>query len=466
MSTLVCSDRTRAVLGLLMLYLGKSSGIIVNLIFIPFYSQALGREQFGSVAVILSLQALLMTLDLGMSTLIGRDVAAAEFTPAKLLHQLFCAEFGLVLFYGLLSLVVGVLILCGFKLGVDWLTVPVSVVLFMLLVLQNLHYSAIIARRAYTVASALQLVGNLTRACGTAIVISTVSPTLLAFVLTQAIGAALQAIATRYLCQRELRNDPSWAPTVPNEGLWSGTRDLFLRARPLALLSASGAAVMQLDKPIISVFMSTASVAPYFLAMTYCMVPLSILAGPVAQFFQPLVLNSVSAVDTARASRVMRRFTIALLCITLLPSAGLYLLREPLIGVWLHQGPLVHDTLLYSLILLPGLAIGALGFIPFTLLLATRDYRFQALMSASMTILTLLAATIASSQQSVWAVCIVYSTYHTASTVLLWVRAATKPGVRELARSSAAQAALAVLVIAFAIFAIDSTSNAGKYFSQ
>lgn len=459
MNVLGDSSRGRAIFGILMLYLGKASGIIVNLLFLPLYSQALGPEGFGSVAVILSLQALLMMLDLGMSTLIGRDVASAEFTPTKLVHQLFCAELGLVMFYSALSLIVGALILVGLKFGVDWRTILASVVLFMLLVLQNLHYSAIVARRAYTAASALQLVGNLTRAGGTALVLTMVSPTLFAFVLTQIAGAALQTIATRYLCLREFRRDPRWAPSFPKERLWSSTRALFRRARPLALLSASGALVTQLDKPIISVFISAASVAPYYLAMTYCMVPMAILAGPVAQFFQPLVLNAVSAGNAVRASLMMRRYTVVLLCITLLPSAGLYLLRQPLIGVWLHNGPLVDETLQYTLILLPGLAIGALGFLPYTLLLATSDFRFQALMSVSMTILTLLAATIASSLQLVWAVCTIYAIYHAASTVLLWVRAAAKPEVRELARSSAALAAVVFSIIAIATLVIDASIN-------
>lgn len=459
MKALGLSGRSRAVFGILMLYLGKASGIIVNLVFIPLYSHTLGPDGFGSVAVILSLQALLMTLDLGMSTLISRDVAAAELTPAKLLHQLFCAELGLVLFYGALTLAIGISVLAGLSLSVDWRIVLASVILFMLLVLQNLHYTAIVARRAYTVASTLQLVGNLTRAGATAIVITSLSPTLLAFVVTQALAAALQLMATRHLCLREFRNDPGWVPSLPIGRLWLDTRTLFHRAHALALLSAAGAAVTQLDKPIISIFMTPASVAPYYLAMTYSMVPMSILAGPVAQFFQPLVVNAISAGDTTRADRVTRSFTLALLCITLLPSAALYLLRQPLTETWLHHGPLVNDTLYYSRILLPGLAIGALGFIPFTLLLATSDYRFQAKMSIIMTVLTLLAATIASTQHSVWSICIIYALYHTASTTLLWIRAAMKPVVRNLALSSAALTALALIAVASTTLVIDASST-------
>ena len=262
MKALGLPDRGRAVFSILMLYLGKASGIIVNLIFIPFYSHTLGPEGFGSVAVILSLQALLMTLDLGMSTLIGRDVAAAELTPAKLLHQLFCAEFGLVLFYCGLTFATSITVLTGIAPTGDWRVVLASVVLFMLLVLQNLHYTAIVARRAYTIASALQLAGNLTRAGATAIVLTFLSPTLFAFVVTQALGAALQLLVTRHLCIQDFHKDPNWIPPTRVAQLWLDTRKLFHRARPLALLSASGAAVTQLDKPIISIFSPAASVAP------------------------------------------------------------------------------------------------------------------------------------------------------------------------------------------------------------
>lgn len=449
--------RGRAVFSMLMLYAGKASGIVVNLVFIPLYSRVLSPEEFGSVAVILSLQALLMMLDLGMSSVNGRDIAAAEFTPNQLLRQLFCAELGLVAFYGVLLISVGALMAAGLDLGVGWPAVLTSVALFMLLVLQNLHYTAIVSRRAYTAASALQLVGNLTRAGATAIVLTAMSATLLAFVLTQAAIAALQLIATRYMCHREFLGDPHWVSSPPKETLWADIQKLFRHARPLALLSASGAAVTQLDKPIISVFISTATVAPYYLAMTFCMVPMAILAGPIAQFFQPLVLNAVSSGNSARASYVIRLFTAALIGITLLPSAGIYLLSEPLISAWLHHGPLVNDTIQYSRLLLPGLIIGSLGFIPYTLLLAARDYRFQVVLSSVMTMLTLLAVAIAASLQSVWLVCVIYAIYHAGSTILLWIRAAMKPEISKLARSSGFLAVSSLFIIALVMIALDAS---------
>lgn len=444
-------SRGRGAFAMLMLYAGKASGVIVNLIFIPLYSRTLGPNEFGSVAVILSLQALLMMLDMGMSTLMGRDIAAAEATPGRLLYQLTCAEFGLTVFYGTLVLIVGLTIWTGVGPNISWMVTMGSLILFALLVLQNLNYSAILARRAYVAASALQLVGNLARAGATAIVLTEMSASLLAFVLAQVTVAAMQVLITRNLCRREFKNDPQWMPSAYGGGLLRGAVDIFRRGRSLALLSAAGAAVTQLDKPIISLFMTPASVAPYYLATTYCMVPMAILAGPVAQYFQPQVLNLLAAGDNVRASVVTRTFTVLLLGITLIPSAALYLLRQPLIELWLHGGQMVESTVQYTTFLLPGLAVGSLGFIPYTLLLAVRDYQFQARLSAGMTLLTLIAVSIAASHRSVFSVCIIYAAYHAGSTILLWARATTRPQVGNAARSSATLSTLIILPLAAAL---------------
>jgi O-antigen/teichoic acid export membrane protein len=429
--------RDRMAISMLMLYAGKTSGIVINLIFVPIYSLKLGSEAFGLVAIILSLQALLLMLDLGMSTLIGRDIAANEYSPGELLRQVFSAELGLAFLYGALMLVVTMLTLAGVRFGTEDFIAPALVVLFALLVLQNLYYSAIIARRAYTSASALQLVGNLVRAGGTAVVLTYFSPTLGAFVASQLIGALLQFVVARRLCIREFKSDPLHQEPLTHASIWQCTLALLRRAKPVALLSAAGAAVTQLDKPIISLFMTPTSVAPYFLAMTYCMVPMALLAGPVAQFFQPMVINAVSAGDVKRSSYVVRMFTATLLAITLLPSAAMYLFDDLLVGKWLHQGPLVKSTLDYIQVLLPGLTIGALGYLPYSLLLVSRDYKFMAMLSTVMTAVTLLVAALAASEQSVRLVCATYATYHAASTMLQWIRAFNMPQIREHARSSA-----------------------------
>ena len=447
----------RTVFSIFMLYAGKTSGIVVNLVFLPIYSFALGPDGFGFVAVILSLQALLLMMDLGMSTIVGRDISANEYPPIELVRQLFSAELGLVLLYGALFLVVGTLVLANIRFGMGPFIPLALVVLFALLVLQNLHYSAIVARRAYIASSTLQFVGNLARAGGTAVVLTYISPTLVAFVASQLLGALLQFVAARNLCIREFKIDVYDQRLVTLQSLWHSAFALMRRARPVALLSVAGAAVTQLDKPIISIFLGPSSVAPYFLAMTYCMVPVAVLAGPVAQFFQPLVINAVSTGDDKRALHVMRIYTLALLTITLLPSAVMYVFSDLFVGLWLKHGPLVESTQVYIKILMPGLAIGALGYLPYSLLLVAKDYKFMAILSTIMTAVTLLATTVAAANGSVWLVCAVYVTYHVGSTVLQWVRTLSdKQQIKKLARYSVKLSLYILLIICTLLIIIKS----------
>lgn len=429
-------QRIYTLLSMSMLYAGKTSGVIVNLIFLPIYSQVLGSEVFGIVAVILSLQALLLMLDLGMSTVVSRDVAANEFTADRILNQIYSAELGLILFYCTLMFLILILELTGFSFGINPLIPPALIILFMLLVLQNFHYNVIIARRDYTTASTLQFTGNLARAIGTAFVLIYISSTLGAFVAIQIAVVTLQLFASRHLSVEKYKRFSADWQIKKIDSLRKSSIELLRRARPVALLSAAGAAVTQLDKPIISFFMSSADVAAYFLAMTYCLVPMAVLAGPVAQFFQPLIINALSSNNEKAIIIITKKFTITLLMTTLLPSTIMYLLSDSLVEIWLRRGPLVETTVEYIRIILPGIAIGALGYLPYSLLIAIRDYKFMAILSVSMTVITLFATTIAALHKSVWLICAVYATYHIFSTFIQWARALSKKQTQGAAATS------------------------------
>ena len=90
----------------------------------------------------------------------------------------------------------------------------------------------------------------------------------------------------------------------------------------------------------------------------------------------------------------------------------------------------------YVGILLPGFTIGALGFIPYSLLISVKDFKFQAVLSGAMTVITLAAAASSAMLQSVEGVCFVYASYHTLSTLLSWVRTMYLPTAKELGRIS------------------------------
>ena len=88
---------------------------------------------------------------------------------------------------------------------------------------------------------------------------------------------------------------------------------LIKQGRPIILFTAAGAAVTQLDKPLVSAFSSAASVAPYFLATTLCTLPIALLAGPLSQYFQPKILIAIESNLHQAARQQLQRFVLLLL---------------------------------------------------------------------------------------------------------------------------------------------------------
>ncbi|TBN43361.1 lipopolysaccharide biosynthesis protein [Pseudomonas sp. BGI-2] len=425
--------RNAAIGNMLMLYAGKTSSLLVAFVFLPLYNRLLGPEQFGVVAVILSLQALLVMMDLGMSTLVGREVAVASSRESSCIKLIRTAELSLSVFYAIILFGALLASNLGWFIGTGSVVISGVVLLFLLLVLQNLYYSLLIANRDYAVGSFVQVIGVAARACATAYVLSFHSASLQAFIITQLIFGFIHWWVSRIYCMKKISENESSDPELQ----WPKFSDALALTRAgsaLVLFSAAGAAVTQLDKPIISMFVSAASVSPYYLASLLCMTPISILASPVSQYFQPLFLKEAVNGFSASAKQLTGRFVYSIFLVTALPTLVLWWFRAPIIDIWVGES---GDNVIlsrYVEILLPGLAVGALGFVPYNLLVFAKDFRFQAIFSACLTIITLCLVTFAAKKQNVEAICIIYSLYHAFSTLGSWCRAIILPETRPYAR--------------------------------
>lgn len=429
-------------LNMLVLFVGKTAGLLVGLLFLPMYHRLLGPDQFGVVAVVLSLQALLTMMDLGMSTMVSRE-AAVSSSLANVHRLLLTAEGSLSGFYLFLASAVWLASAAGLFSRVGYLAVTACIVLFWALVLQNLYFSVLLAKRSYASASITQIIGSLLRAFASAYVLAFVSATLDAFLITQALLAIVHAVVTRHFCSKLLQAGSTRANARPS---WRECAGLARQGSALIVFSAAGAAVTQLDKPIVSALVSAAELAPYFLATTVCMVPISVLAGPVSQFCQPRVLAAIGEGRDEQALSAVRQFVWLILLATCVPAVLLWLARGPLMSLWLGSGANADAVAAYVAILLPGFAIGALGFLPYALLVAAKDYRFQALSSMTLTLVTLGVATLAAWNGSVYAVCWIYAIYHVSSTAISWMRSAMLPTVGVAAKYSLGVAVKAIAV--------------------
>jgi O-antigen/teichoic acid export membrane protein len=408
----------RRLLDLGLLYASKSGGVIVGVFVLPWYQRLLGADAFGVVALILSLQAFLLMMDLGTSTLVGRDVAITKNARDHLPTWRAAVSLLHIVYSGLLILAIAVNIFLDASLPT--LQVVLCSVLFWALTVQNVGQSALLARRQYAFAGSVQVVSVLGRAAITIFALTHFSAELETFLLAQAFTAVAQMMVTSWFCRQALAQEN---PTFDIKTLFSQIVGIARRGAPLVLFGLSGAAVLQLDKVIIPMIVSPAALTPYFLASALCLTPISVLAGPVNQYFFPSIIESINSQDAEQTIKRLKRLIVVICAVVSIPSVILWLGRESIVNMWLNHEPIASEVVRYVEILLPGIALGALGYVPYNILIAHEDYRAHALLSAGMTVLTIAATALAAAFGSILLICWIYASYHALSGVMTWWRA-------------------------------------------
>jgi len=407
----------RAALDLLMLYMSKGGTILFGVLILPQFSRLLGSQQFGIVASVFALQSLLLVLDLGMATIVARELASAHTSEQD--HRIVWIRSRkiIVAFYAALTLA-GLVIVGVAPLQLSLPEVLLALALFFILTVQNVGQAVLLARRQYLKAGAIQFLGVTFRGVGTLAAIRYVSADLTTFLTCQVLCAAVHMIITdkacrTALCSPGLDQDPT---------SWRHCAAMAAKGRSLMVYGLAGAAVMQLDKVIISYFSSPSSTTHYYLATSLCLTPLSVFAGPVSQYFQPRVIKAITEERQTLIEKEIAPFVRIITLVTIIPTALLWLARKPLITLWLRDTTHLGLVSAYCAVLLPGIAVGALSYVPYTILIAKQDFHFQSVASAILSTLTLALATIAALFGSIMSVCWIYAAYHTVSTLVSWAR--------------------------------------------
>ncbi|WP_027469011.1 lipopolysaccharide biosynthesis protein [Deefgea rivuli] len=411
--------RRKGLVDLAMLFFSKAGGVLVGIIFLPLYSHLLGVDQFSILVVILSIQALLLMLDFGMATIVGRELAI-ESEPIEKIKTYFSS----IAFLSLIYIVVTILyfIVHGFfgylnEIAVE--SVLLAFTLFLTSVLQNVITTALIAVQKYKSVSAIQAISVLIKAICTLLVLKYITPSVDGFLIVHcSLGILHVLILHRVFIGINTFKDCRRRKKIT----LAEVKKVAVSGRPLFMFGVAGALALQADKLIISRYMSAAEVSAYFFAMTFCMTPLAILGGPIAQYFQPKIVSAVTQVKNEEIRHLVKYFVFAMLGVILSISLFLLFFRDEILHFWLRSFPFVPLVSKYVAILMPGLAIGALGFIPFVFLTSIQDFNFQARLSVLLTVTLIFCIFIGSWFNRLDFVCASYAIYHSCSTILSWGR--------------------------------------------
>ena len=408
----------RASFDILALFAGRLGGLLVNLLFLPLYDAALGPVVFGAVSIVLAVQAFFLMFDFGLATLLGADLASAGQDAAARQR---CAGIWRrsKIAVGLASVVAGVAAMAvsgAFGTG-DGVVRPTDFLLAALLVaamlLINAGQAALIADGRIRLASALQVGGAIGRSVAAMMAIHLLEPSLQSFLLGQLAILALHGLLMDGIVCRMLGRP------LLHAGDDGGFLDLWRRVRMLMAYGLAGALAMQIDKPLVAHYFSLEMAGRWFLAVTYSLTPIALLAGPLHQFFFPRV---VQARDLPSALlETSQQFQVATVLAVAAPCLFLAWMAPDIVSLWLRHSP--DSDLVASLAapLVLAAGFGAMGYLPTAFLIGTGRRRFAAVLSWVMLPYVAVGLAAAGHAGSIRGFQLVYCLFHVSSCLAQWL---------------------------------------------
>ncbi|MDI3361449.1 oligosaccharide flippase family protein [Lelliottia sp. V89_10] len=372
-----------------MLYFGKVGALVVGFFLMPVYSLILGPTQFSSVAFILSLVNAAVTLDFGMSTIIGRDSSDHSIHKDKNYNQYIASLMLVTSFYSLIFLIT----LLYNDLFSNQINIRIqffSLVLILSSLIQNISISYLNGIKEFRVSGGMLFLSVIARGMISYLVIKYYNDSVIAFMFTQAVISFFFAIIFIALPSLLFKRN-----YIDNEGYTCSLRTassallvlpLARKGLPLLFMGVSATLVMQLDKIVLAHFAPAATLSAYYLAFTFSTIPILAVAGPIKQYFQPYIVSHLSQGNEKFRDYSLKLFW-CLIIFVAVPSAIGYPFLKTIISIWLGNNILIDDVVSFSLILLPAFALGAISYFPSVLLIVAEDYKFQSVFAIITSIL-------------------------------------------------------------------------------
>jgi len=315
----------------------------LSLLLIPVYLRLLGPQQWGLVAVCMTVQAVWGLLDAGLGQIMPRDVARAQGDRAALarIYRLYASAYGVL---GLAGFILGQLAvdwLAGTWLQADGLARGQIEWALRLVLLQFLFQFANQAATGYWSGSEQQALLNVRQCVFTTLKHAT-ALTGVAFWRTDALG---------YLAGFVLWSMVEWAWNrravwrqlgCPGAGGVRGA-ELLLLARQAGALAVGvliGILLSQMDRLVLSRIVDVTAFGRYVI-VTQLGFALLQLQYPLMRAYFPRVVRDD---EQGAPARSLRQLGLALLVLCALPCAGLALFAPWLLQLWLGDPQVVLDV--------------------------------------------------------------------------------------------------------------------------
>ncbi len=352
-------------------YIGQFWSAVMTVGFVPIYVAKLGPEAFGLIGVLTTLQACFTLLDLGMSPVIGREMAryaGGQHGPLQILSLLRSIEV-LALALGLAALII--VYAASSWIATNWLN-PVDLepdaiaslltVMGAIVGLRMLEsvYRAVLTGLQHNVDLNIGIVIIATlRGLGSVAVIMLIDATIHAFLLWQLACSILAVILCAWLSYRRL---PKTDATIAFD--LTALRGVWGFAAGMTMINVLAMLLTQADKIILSKFLPLSDFGTYALAATIAAIP-QLLIAPVVQAVQPRLTMQVAA--NAQADLAASFHTAAQAVSVLMGAAAIVLIAfsSLILDVWFYASAAPPNTAHLVAILALGNLLNSLMLLPY-----------------------------------------------------------------------------------------------------
>jgi O-antigen/teichoic acid export membrane protein len=349
----------------------------VTLVSTPLYLRWLDHAQWGLIAACVTVQSMLVLLDIGMTQSMPRAFARVARDPATL-DRAFRAHARL--YVGLASIVfvvgqvVAPFIARGWlaRRGVDpeqgeW-ALRLLLVQFLFQFSNNAHVGFWLGTERQVQASVRQCVFMTLRHGSALAVIGSGHPSAIAYLAPFAFWAAVECLANRHSVMRTL------SPTRAGAGPSLDELGAVLRsASVLTLAVAVGMVVSQADRLLLSTVLSIDEFGRYAASAALGLAFLQ-LQYPLVRAFRPRMV-AVQAGDPAAATALLRPMAVALLVGCIVPCALAAAFAGPLLHAWTGDATAAVDGRVVLQAILVAVALNGAYSVVYPLMLASGSDR-------------------------------------------------------------------------------------------
>lgn len=349
---------------------------VMGIAFIPIYIRVLGAESFGLIALHTVLQASLNLFTAGLTPALGREMA--RYTARKHDHKsirnlLFSVEIVLIL--------LAIIFICSIIAISDWMSenyladteIDAAIIsnVFIILafvasfrMIEGIYRSTLVGLQRQLNFNVINCALALCRGVFGAISIIFLSPTIIVFFSSQLIVGIIAVIILRYAALRALPQIV-YLPRFDIKAL----KKIAKYAGGTFLISLSVLLISQTDKAILPALTTMKNFAFYTVAATAA-ASLSLISAPVAQAFQP---RMVQLIETGRTAKLRELFHVSSQLMSVLTgsiSIIIFLYAKWILSIWLGDSDIVHEATPILKLLIIGTFFNCMLVMPYILQLA------------------------------------------------------------------------------------------------